>query len=116
MTEPGPQHLLRVEEVQTIARMDALTSEFDDIVRMSTGANADDEHDPEGSTLAFERARVSALLSDARTYLQELERAQGRIADGTYGACERCGTVIPRDRLTALPATRRCIRCQPASR
>jgi len=44
-----------------MAHIAALTAEFDDIVAATTDGNSDDEHDPEGSTLAFERARVSAL-------------------------------------------------------
>jgi RNA polymerase-binding transcription factor DksA len=90
-----------------------LTAEFDDIVATTVDGNADDEHDPEGSTLAFERERTSALLSQARTYLGELELAQARIADGTFGICERCGTAIPPERLTARIVARTCLRCRP---
>ena len=49
-----------------MARIAALTAELDDIVAATADANVDDEHDPEGSTIAFERARVSTLLSQGR--------------------------------------------------
>jgi DnaK suppressor protein len=94
-----------------MAHIEALTAEIDDIVAAATDANSDDEHDPEGSTLAFERARVSALLSQERTYLEELERAEDRIADGTYGTCAACGTALPHERLVARPAARTCVQC-----
>ncbi len=59
-----------------MARIAALTAELDDIVAATADANVDDEHDPEGSTIAFERARVSTLLSQGRAYLGELALAQ----------------------------------------
>ena len=96
----------------TLARVEALTAEFDDIVAVTDVENSDDEHDPEGSTIAFERARVAALLSQARTYLEELELAQSRIAADTYGACELCGAAIPPERLAALPTARTCVQCR----
>lgn len=71
----------------------------------------DDEHDPEGSTIAFERATVSSLARDAENELRELDEAAQRIAAGTYGTCERCSAPIADARLDALPAARRCIGC-----
>jgi RNA polymerase-binding transcription factor DksA len=96
-----------------MAQREALTAEFDDIVAGTAEGNADDEHDPEGSTLAFERARVSALLSRERAYLAELERAEDRVAAGTYGICTQCGVALPPERLAALPAASTCVRCRP---
>jgi DnaK suppressor protein len=112
MTELSAQDLLNAERLTTMARVEALTAEFDDIVAGTDVGNSDDEHDPEGSTIAFERARVSTLLNQGRTYLEELERARGRIAAGTYGVCEHCGAAIPPERLAALPTARTCVRCR----
>ena len=75
MSEWNPQDLLNAEKRTAMAHIEALTAEFDDIVAGTTDGNSDDEHDPEGSTLAFERARVAALLGQERAYLAELERA-----------------------------------------
>jgi len=69
----------------------ALTGDFDAIVAASTQSNADDEHDPEGSTIAFERAQVSSLIDRARAAESELAQAFGRWEAGTYGYCEICG-------------------------
>jgi RNA polymerase-binding transcription factor DksA len=110
-----PQDVLDAERRSTMARIAALNAEFDDIVAVTEGANSDDEHDPEGSTIAFERARVSALLSQARTYLEELERAQSRVAAAAYGVCEQCGAAIPPERLAALPTARTCVQCRPTT-
>ena len=73
------------------------------IVESSRSANLDDEHDPEGATVGFERAQVQALLDAARTRLVELEAAHGRVARGTYGLCDTCGAQISRARLDARP-------------
>jgi DnaK suppressor protein len=104
---------LEEERQATIARIEALSAEFDDLVAGTADGNSDDEHDPEGSTIAFERARVSTLLGQARVYLGELDRARSRITNGTYGTCEVCGAAIAPERLEMLPATSTCVRCQP---
>lgn len=88
-----------------------MSADFDDIVAATTGSNADDEHDPEGATVAFERAQVVSLLQEARAYLDDLDRAVARLVAGTYTACERCGTEIASERLAARPAVRTCIGC-----
>lgn len=71
----------------------------------------DDEHDPEGSTIAFERAKIAALIADTESELRDIDAAESRLATGTYGSCERCGGEIPAIRLEALPAARRCVHC-----
>jgi DnaK suppressor protein len=113
MTDLSTHDLLNAEREKTTARIAALTAEWDDIVAATADANVDDEHDPEGSTIAFERARVSTLLSQGRAYLGELELAQRRVEDGTYGVCARCGSAIPPERLQARPVARTCTQCPP---
>ncbi|MDQ2956132.1 MAG: TraR/DksA family transcriptional regulator [Actinomycetota bacterium] len=106
---------LAAERVAILSRIDVLRDEFDSIVAASVDANADDEHDPEGSTIAFERAQVAALLANARTSLEDLEHACARLDGGSYGSCERCGAPIAPDRLLARPAARTCIGCAAGS-
>jgi RNA polymerase-binding transcription factor DksA len=113
MTEWNAQELLNAEKRTAMAHIEALRAEFDDIVAGTADGNTDDEHDPEGSTLAFERARVSALLSQEQAYLAELECAANRVADGTYGVCTQCGSAILTERLAARPAARTCVQCRP---
>ncbi|HEY1465832.1 MAG TPA: TraR/DksA C4-type zinc finger protein [Acidimicrobiales bacterium] len=109
--EFAPRDRLDAERASTLARLGALTAKHDGIVAASVGTNADDEHDPEGSTIAFERARVDALAAQARAHLDDLDRAMDRLADGTYAVCERCGSQIAAERLSARPAARTCIHC-----
>jgi RNA polymerase-binding transcription factor DksA len=96
---------------EVVAQIADLTAERDSIIAAAIDANLDDEHDPDGSTVAFERARVAALLAAATARRAELEQAARRVADGTYGVCERCGRPIGAERAAALPATTTCITC-----
>jgi DnaK suppressor protein len=102
---------LRAERDTTVQRLAQLREDFAAIVAASVDSNADDEHDPEGSTIAFERAQVGALIEQAELHLAETEAAQGRMAAGTYGRCESCGRSIAPARLEARPIARTCIAC-----
>ena len=111
MEEPAVRRVLDAEREATLARIDAMTADFDGIVSASAEMNGDDEHDPEGSTIAYERAQVAALLAEAQAYLGDLDRAVSRLADGAYWFCERCGVEIPAERLAARPGARSCVTC-----
>lgn len=74
-------------------------------------AGDDDEHDPEGATVAYERQHVAALLQQAREHLAQIELARRRLAEGRYGVCEGCGQPIGAQRLAARPAATHCLRC-----
>jgi DnaK suppressor protein len=111
MDESTVRDLLNAERTTTLARIGAMTTEFEEIVAATAGSNTDDEHDPEGSTIAFERAQVAALLVEARGYLSDLDHALARLEAGTYGTCERCGSPIAQERLAARPATQTCVSC-----
>jgi DnaK suppressor protein len=116
MEESAVRDLLNIERTTTLNRISAMTGEFDEIVAATAGSNTDDEHDPEGSTIAFERAQVSALLLEAQGYLAELDRALARVDAGRYGSCERCGAPIAPERLAARPATESCVSCAAIGR
>lgn len=72
---------------------------------------ADDEHDPEGSTMSTEWSRAEGIHSDAQRELDELDRAEQRMTDGTYGICAVCGKDIPVARLELRPAATLCVSC-----
>ena len=112
-TEVVASHRARLEgdRAELSARVRDLQASFDQMVAASRDSNADDEHDPEGATIAFERAQLVAVLKQASADLHELDAAIGRVDDGSYGACERCGLPIAPARLEARPAARRCIAC-----
>jgi len=105
---------LERERQETADRLATLLDEFDDMVSASRDSNADDEHDPEGATIAFERSQLGALAQQARHHLTEVDAASARLTAGTYGVCQRCGQPIADDRLRARPVARACIRCASA--
>ena len=104
------QELARAR-TEALAQIDALTREFDEVVAASAASNADDEHDPEGATIAFERQQVAALLESARRRLADVDEALARAAAGDYGTCATCGRPIAAERLAARPSARTCIDC-----
>ena len=90
---------------------DRLREQHRGLVEAAAGSNSDDEHDPEGATLAFERQQVSATLAGLRRVRDDVRSALQALDDGTYGRCERCGEPIPAERLQARPGARTCVPC-----
>ncbi len=108
----GPAAVARLHEERAALR--ARTAHLDDdmaaLIAASRDSNADDEHDPEGQTIAYERSQLSAVTSQTRDHLQEVEAALARVADGTYGVCEVCHRPIDPARLEVRPTARTCVR------
>nr|WP_246414608.1 TraR/DksA C4-type zinc finger protein [Microbacterium thalassium] len=75
------------------------------------GESADDEHDPEGDTLAAEWSRLEGLRTAVRAELTDIDGALVRVRAGTYGACADCGRAIPAARLEVRPTATRCVSC-----
>lgn len=74
MTHPGwvrddVQGVLAAERAEVVGRIAELRGDLDRLIQDSVGANADDEHDPEGATIAFERAQLSSVLEAAERRL-----------------------------------------------
>lgn len=107
---------LAAERERARERAAALEREFAALAEAASAAGTDDEHDPEGATLAFERQHAAALLAAAREQVAAVEAALEREAAGRYGACERCGQPIGAGRLAARPAATTCVRCAGGGR
>ncbi|MFF0267726.1 TraR/DksA family transcriptional regulator [Kribbella sp. NPDC004536] len=107
--------LLEAQRREALRRLASLTGDFHEVVAASRDSNADDEHDPEGATIAFERSQVTSLVQQVERQLAEIEAAFERLSTGRYGICERCAQPIPPARLQARPAARTCITCAALS-
>ncbi|MDP4667676.1 MAG: TraR/DksA C4-type zinc finger protein [Gaiellales bacterium] len=70
------------------------------------GAGSDDAVEAIGNELD------EGMEQDLQASLDEVDAALQRLVAGTYGTCVDCGQPIPDQRLTALPASARCIECQ----
>jgi len=68
-----------------------------------------DNHLGDIATATFEREMASTLEDNSTHVLAEIDAALGRMEDGTYGVCERCGKPIDVERLEALPWATLCI-------
>ena len=102
---------LEVERRDTEITMSQLSSDVHTVQVSRRDSPTDDEHDPEGPTLAFEQSQSAALLRQARDRLAQIDVALGRIHDDSYGACTVCGAEISYARLGARPYTPYCITC-----
>jgi DnaK suppressor protein len=105
---------LLAERRRLLDQLTRLRTDHAGIVAASAGSNADDEHDPEGATIAFERQQVDALARQAEGRLGEIEAALSRLADASYGTCQTCGEAIPPERLRIRPSARTCVPCASA--
>jgi DnaK suppressor protein len=99
---------LRGEAEAEIAALDA---DLRALFEASRTDNADDEHDPEGATIGYERAQLMAVLAAARAQLTAVNEALARLDAGAYGRCEACGREIAPERLEIRPFAATCVGC-----
>ncbi|MBY8875662.1 TraR/DksA family transcriptional regulator [Micromonospora sp. PLK6-60] len=83
----------------------ALATEFETQTARLTELTADTGDPGEAHTR-------DALLSATRRNLAQIGDALRRMADGSYGSCERCASRIPAERLEILPHATLCVPCQ----
>jgi DnaK suppressor protein len=100
---------LREEREEVRARLASMSADLASLFAASVDSNADDEHDPEGQTIAYERSQLEALIRGARDHLAGIEAGLLRLEQGSYGICEVCHQPIPMARLDARPTARTCI-------
>jgi RNA polymerase-binding protein DksA len=77
---------------------------------------APDQHPADQATDVEDASLALGLRADMDRLIDETEAALGRLDQGRYGICERCGRPIPDDRLEAVPSTRYCVEDQVAAR
>ena len=91
-----------------------------DQLRSELGVVTTVEHDPDasvsfgkrvgdGTTEAVERLNRVGTARELDAMLRDVDRALRKIEDGTYGICDRCGRLIPEERLEARPWSVLCV-------
>ena len=103
-------HALAEDRAETVLRIASMTVDLESIALASTGSNIDDEHDPEGATVAFERAQLVAMLSRMRAHLGDVDAALARLNSQIQQltsllALERGKSADTQSNLDALSAT-----------
>lgn len=115
MPEAAVRSRLAADRSAAAERLADLERSFADVVQAAADSNGDDEHDPEGATIAVERQQLSALAEAARRALVDVDAAVARLDAGTYGSCTLCARPIGDPRLDARPTAALCIRCATGS-
>lgn len=114
MTSPRVSEVLTIvtdERARTVRQVASLESVVAAIVEGSELVSTDDEHDPEGATIAYERAQAIALLRQARADLEALDETRRQLESDGRVVCSVCGRDIGLERIAALPMASRCVRC-----
>jgi RNA polymerase-binding transcription factor DksA len=107
---------LAADREQTMRLIDSVSLEMDAFKSARRDTATDDEHDPEGPTLAFERSQSEAVLSQSVQHLRDIDAALLRMDEGTFGTCKTCGGPIALGRLQARPQATQCISCAARTR
>lgn len=108
----------RLHEIQNEQRhvRAALRSGLDVSMTESVGElSAYDNHTSDLGTEMLERGKDLGFIDRCDEVLAMCDNALQKIADGTYGTCDQCGTDIGSARLDALPYAQMCIACQEQS-
>jgi DnaK suppressor protein len=102
---------LRARRSELLAELEANRRELTEVLASRADGSADDEHDPDGSTLSSDWSRITGLTGELTERLAETDDALVRLSAGSYGQCVRCGLDIGDARLEARPTAAMCIDC-----
>jgi DnaK suppressor protein len=115
MTGTGGVNGRRDRLVSDLARNQAvlagLEADHRSLIQASESSNADDEHDPEGATIAFEREQLVSIMERVRQTVTDLRQSLDDLDGGSYGICQNCGEPIDPERLEVRPQSRLCVNC-----
>ncbi len=99
--------LLEARRTDLTAELDVLTAvPRDPMAAVSFGKRIGD-----GTTEAVDRLNKVGAANALAATLADVERSIAKLAEGTYGSCDRCGAAIPDERLEAIPWAALCVRC-----
>jgi RNA polymerase-binding transcription factor DksA len=99
---------LRAALLDRLASLSAREARIDDRLRRDEALDPD--WPDRASALAEEEVLVG-LDDEARSAIDALRGALGRLEAGTFGVCVRCGEHIDEERLVALPTAATCAAC-----
>ena len=104
--------MLSEERVRVSAAIDNLHESNSSSLEDETEEETYDNHLADSATATLNREIDYTLEENAEHVLAAIDQALGRIEEGTFGTCVRCGKPIAEERLEAIPYATRCIDCQ----
>ena len=100
------QEQLKAQLEQRLADMQArLASIKRDVTQEHSGDSAEQAQERENDEV------VDAIGNETRQSLRAIQVALDKLAEGTYGECEKCGGDIGEGRLNAIPEATLCVSC-----
>jgi DnaK suppressor protein len=101
---------LEAERDRLVAEVDEAEHDLVELSRSYGDGAGDDQADAGAAT--WEREHEMSVTNNAKDLLGQTQHALQRIAEGTYGDCESCGTPIGKMRLQAFPRATLCLTCK----
>lgn len=101
--------LLNEERAKVVHQMEELGS--DESGELSGAVDYGDAF-ADGGAATAERTEVIGLVESLKVRLDEVDRALGKIDEGSYGTCEVCGKDIGAARIEFRPTSTRCVDCK----
>ena len=96
---------------ERLASLDADLAELTAVPRDPMTAVSFGKRVGDGTTEAVDRITKVGTAEQLSVMRTDVVRALVKLDEGTYGLCDRCGTLIPEERLDARPWSVRCVRC-----
>jgi RNA polymerase-binding protein DksA len=107
---------LRQQLLQERRRLELEISELDadlsESLEESSEESPYDQHMAETAAVTLDREIDLSLEENALASIAQIDRALGKLENGSYGRCDRCGNPIAEDRLEVAPFATLCIECK----
>jgi DnaK suppressor protein len=94
-----------------LAGLDAEVAELTAVPRDPVATVSFGKRIGDGTTEAVDRIANVGAAEQLAAKRADVARALEKVDDGTYGLCDRCGALIPEERLDARPWSVLCVRC-----
>lgn len=99
---------------ERLAALDDDLAELTAVPRDPSSAISFGKRVGEGTNEAVDRLTKVGAAEQLAAMRTDVVRALEKLDDGTYGLCDRCGVLIPQERLEARPWSVRCLGCASA--
>ena len=102
---------IRAALTERLESLDAELAALTEVPRDPAAAIGFGKRIGDGTNEAIDRMTKVGTAEQLAVMRIDVVRAIEKLDDGTYGLCDRCGAVIPDERLEARPWSVRCVSC-----